>query len=114
MAGSPRRTPGPFGKEIASLIREQLARREMTQRDLSRQADISSTQLNNYVRGRKSPTIEEFIDICDVLMVRPEVLISTALHTIEWRERNNIDDPNEVPLPDVVEWRTQARTRKNP
>lgn len=104
MAGSPRRRPGKLGKEVASILREHLARRQLTQRELSRRCDISLTQLNNYLRGIKSPTIEEYAEICDALIVRPEVVLGIAQHNIDWRERHDVDDDAIVPLPESVEW----------
>lgn len=77
---------------------------ELTQRELSRRADISSTQLNQYLRALKSPTIEELADICEVLKVRPEVILGLANHNLQWRENNDIDDDLTVPLPELVEW----------
>lgn len=76
----------------------------MTQRELARRADISSSQVNQYLRGLKSPTIEEFVDLCDALIVRPEVVLGLAHYNIDWRDRNGVEDGTIVPLPDTLEW----------
>lgn len=111
MAGSPRRRPTKFGEEVASILRENLARRQITQRELSRRSDVSSTQLNQYLRGLKSPTIEEFADICDALTVRPEVVMGLANYNLQWRENNDVDDDAVVPLPETLEWNLKHRTK---
>lgn len=113
MAGSPRRRPGKLGEEVASILREHLARQQLTQRELSRRSDISSTQINQYLRGLKSPTIEEFVDMCDALIVRPEVVLGLAHYNIDWREQNKVEDDTIVPLPETLQWRIRhARKEK--
>lgn len=104
MAGSPRRRPTKFGEEVASLLRENLARRQLSQRELARKADISTTQLNQYLRGLKSPTIEEFADICNALIIRPEVIMGLASYNLQWRQDNDVEDDAIVPIPDTLKW----------
>lgn len=86
MAGSPRRRPGAVGEEVAATLRAQLARQQDSQRALSARCGVSSTQLNQYFRGLKSPTIEEFVDICDGMNLRAEKVLELAIRRTEnWR-----------------------------
>ena len=106
--GTPRRRPDALGREIASLLREQTARHELSQRELGRRANISSSQINLYLRGERSPTLDEFADICDTLNVRPEVVMGLANHNIRWREQHGLDDDSAVPVPDPVKWNLRS------
>lgn len=112
MARSPRRKPEALGKEIASLLRELAARHEITQRELGRRTDISSSQINVYLRGIRSPTLDEFASMCHELNARPEVILGLASYNVDWRERNDADDDALVPLPEKVEWNLRSVTHR--
>ena len=79
MAGHPRRTPSPLGQAIARQLQEHLANREISQRQAALKADISPSQLSRYVRAISSPTIEEFLDICNAIGASPAAIISAAI-----------------------------------
>lgn len=83
MAGSPRRRPGVVGEEVAATLRAQLARQQGSQRALSAKCGVSSTQLNQYFRGLKSPTLEEFVDICDGMNLKAEKVLELAIKKTE-------------------------------
>lgn len=114
MAGSPRRRPEALGKEIASLLRELTARHEITQRELGRRTGISSSQINLYLRGKRSPTLDEFADICSELRARPEVIFGLASYNVDWRNQHDADDDTVVPVPEKVEWNLRAVTHRTP
>lgn len=104
MAGHPRRTPGKVGAEIASLIREAIARRQITQKDVAIRADISTSQLSLYLRALRSPTVDEFHDLCVALQLRPEAILAQALRNVAWRENNQAEDGTDPPIPDEIRW----------
>lgn len=96
MVGHPRRTPGPRGKELAKVLRGELAKLQLTQRSIAEKTNISTSQLSLYLKGEKSPTIDEYIDICDCLGRNPGSFFYEALANLAYdkhrKETGYIDD----------------------
>ena len=57
-------------------------RRELgiTQSQLAEKTNISNTHLSNIERGKKAPSFELFIDICEELNINPDYFISGKVY----------------------------------
>lgn len=97
MSAGPRKPPQKVTLEVATLFREQIARRRISQADVARQADLSTSQMSRFLKGERSPNLDEFMDICDALGAHPEVLLAKAINNVRWRERYADGDPFAVP-----------------
>lgn len=81
-----RRTPEEYGEELARIMLDLAARASMSQRKLAAQAEMSLSQVNRYLNGAASPTITEFIQMCEVINVRPDKVFSQAIYAVDWRK----------------------------
>ena len=109
MSSGPRKTPDKVSREVASLLREHLARRRMSQRQVSRLAEISPSQTSRYLRGESSPNLHEYVLICEAIGVHPDTVLSHAIHNIRWRERYAKDDEYAVPIEGQVRYNLDPR-----
>jgi len=109
MSSGPRKTPDKVSREVASLLREHLARRRMSQRQVSRLAEISPSQTSRYLRGESSPNLHEYVLICEAIGVHPDTVLSQAIHNIRWRERYAKDDEYAVPIEGQVRYNLDPR-----
>ncbi len=66
-----------FGKRIV-LRREEL---DMSQKVLSEKIHISPTHLSNIENGKSMPSFGTFIDLCSVLKVNSDYLISGTVYS---------------------------------
>ena len=85
MAGHPRRKPDTYGLEIAAQLRSALAARNLRQRRIAELTAISTSQLSQYFRGEKSPTVDEFIEICMAMDIAPQDIFVRAIDTVAAR-----------------------------
>ncbi|AZA12611.1 helix-turn-helix domain-containing protein [Corynebacterium choanae] len=87
MAGHPRRKPDTYGLEIAAQMRSVLAAHNLRQRRVAELTSISTSQLSQYFRGEKSPTVDEFIEICIAMDIPPQEVFTKAIETVAARHR---------------------------
>ncbi|WP_367317787.1 helix-turn-helix domain-containing protein [Corynebacterium accolens] len=109
MSAGPRKSPDKVSLEVASLLREHMARRRMSQRHAARLTDISPSQISRYLRGDSSPNLHEYVIICDAIGVHPDTLLAQALHNIRWREQYAKDNEHAVPVEGQVRYNLDPR-----
>ena len=80
MATKERIAPQALGMEVAALLREAVARREMTQARVAEKAGISTSQVSKYLRGVRPITIDELDRLCSSIGINFERLIVEAVH----------------------------------
>ncbi len=78
MGTKERTAPQALGMEVAALLREAVARREMTQAEVGQKAGISTSQVSKYLRAIRPITIDELDNICRAIGVSFERLIVEA------------------------------------
>lgn len=78
----------------------------MLQREVSDHTGISRSQISLYLKGVKSPTVDEFIDICHAIDALPHKVMVQATYTVHWRKARGIED--EHVKPDDTELRVLA------
>lgn len=67
MGSAARRLPGPVGRAVAGILSDELESQGLTQAHLGRLANLSQSQVSNYLRGMRGITIDEADDICRAL-----------------------------------------------
>ena len=80
-------------KNIGKKIREYRKKSNLTLEKFAELLDLSTTHIGNIERGSKTPTLETFIKIVNVLNVSSDVLIADKLNTkneIKLTEISNI------------------------
>ncbi|WP_350309528.1 helix-turn-helix transcriptional regulator [Corynebacterium sp. MSK004] len=109
MSTGPRKTPDKVTIEIASLLREHAARRQMTQKHIASYTELSTSQTSRYLRGESSPNIHEYVVLCEAVGAHPDTLLAQALHNIRWREQYAHDDEHAVPVEGQVRYNLDPR-----
>lgn len=67
-------------KNIGNKIREYRKKSNLTLEQFSELLDLSTTHIGNIERGSKTPTLETFIKIVNILNVSADVLIADKLN----------------------------------
>ncbi|TRX62426.1 helix-turn-helix domain-containing protein [Corynebacterium hiratae] len=109
MSTAPRKAPDKVTIEIASLLREHAARRQMTQRHIAAYTDLSTSQTSRYLRGESSPNIHEYVTLCEAVGAHPDTLLAQALHNIRWREQYADGDEHAVPIEGQIRYNLDPR-----
>ncbi len=92
MGTKERIAPQALGMEVAALLREAVARRELTQAQVAEKAGISTSQVGKYLRGVRPITVDELDRLCDSIGVSFERLIVEAAY----RTRGRAEPADEV------------------
>lgn len=77
--------PQALGLEVAALLREAVARLEMTQAQVAEKAGISTSQVGKYLRGVRPITIDELDRVCLAVGTSFERLIVEAAYRTRGR-----------------------------
>lgn len=77
--------PGPFSKEIAAILRAQMARKQLLQTPVARAINLSQTQLSAILLGQKHIDIEKLDELCYVLGLRLVPVLEEADAASKWR-----------------------------
>mgnify|MGYP001115703991 CR=1 FL=1 len=85
MGTKERIAPQALGLEVAALLREAVARREMTQAQVAEKAGISTSQVGKYLRGVRPITIDELDRVCLAIGTSFERLIVEAAYRTRGR-----------------------------
>ena len=80
--------PRELGLEVAALLREGVARREMTQAQVAEKAGISTSQVSKYLRGVRPITTDELDLLCEAIGISFERLVVEASHRTRGRHGN--------------------------
>lgn len=92
-----------FGKRI-TLRREEL---DISQKALSEKIHISPTHLSNIENGRSTPSFNTFIDLCTMLKINPDYLISGTVYSELNEELINkikmCSDDNKVVISKIID-----------
>lgn len=83
--------------EVAALLREAVARREMTQAEVARRSGVSTSQVSKYLRGVRPITIDELDQLCGAIGISFERIIVEAAYRTRDRHmkavtENEVDD----------------------
>lgn len=60
----------------AELIRYGLKEKKMTQKQLASMIGVSATRINDYVNGKSEPGLMQAGNICHILGIMPEAMLS--------------------------------------
>ncbi|WP_314721609.1 type II toxin-antitoxin system HigA family antitoxin [Prevotella nigrescens] len=67
----------PIGKlTLAEVIKQGLKAKGMTQRELSEAIGLSTSRISDFTNGRSEPTLATAGEICRVLDIMPEAMLS--------------------------------------
>lgn len=79
--------PRELGMEVAALLREGVARREVTQAQVAEKAGISTSQVSKYLRGVRPITTDELDLLCEAIGISFERLVVEAAYRTRGRHR---------------------------
>lgn len=79
--------PRELGLEVAALLREGVARREVTQAQVAEKAGISTSQVSKYLRGVRPITTDELDLLCEAIGISFERLVVEAAYRTRGRHR---------------------------
>lgn len=86
MGTKERIAPQALGMEVAALLRESVARRELTQAQVAEKSGISTSQVSKYLRGVRPITVDELDRVCSAIGVSFERLIVEAAYRTRGRK----------------------------
>ena len=89
---------------IKFKVKVLLAMREMTQKELAEKLGCTSQHVSAIERGVKTPTLETFVVLCNVLQVQPNLLLRDVVDGWEESWEADIDRMLEV-VPPHMRWR---------
>ncbi len=61
---------------VAEVIKQGLKAKGMTQKDLSEAIGLSTSRISDFTKGKSEPTLDTAGDICRVLDIDPEAMLS--------------------------------------
>ena len=61
---------------ISERIIKVLKERNMTQAEFAKQVGISTSTISEWKKRKTNPTVEKIMDICNVLQITPEQLLT--------------------------------------
>ncbi|OQB29072.1 MAG: helix-turn-helix protein [Bacteroidetes bacterium ADurb.Bin174] len=61
--------------EPAELIKYAIAERNMTQKQLAEELNISTSRVSDYITGRSTPTLKIAGKICRILEISPDLML---------------------------------------
>lgn len=71
-------------KAVGARIQMYRVQNKMTQKNLAEKLGCTSQHISAIERGVKTPTLETFVAICNILQVQPNLLLRDALEG--WQE----------------------------
>lgn len=74
--------------EFGKRMKEFRQFRRMTSAELAKQLGLNLSYVRQIECGRKTPSLEVFLDICNIIEVTPDMLLQSDLHRSETDELN--------------------------
>lgn len=89
-------------KDLGNRIRN--SRREMglTQEELAEKAGISASFLGHIERGSRVASLETLVDLCNLLGVTPQYLLSASLHTFDASMPEGLSERDRIRLSEFL------------
>lgn len=78
--------PGPFSKEIAAILRAQMARKQLNQIAVAAAVGISQTQLSGILNAKKHVDVEQLDAICEAIGLRLVDVLREADDATKFRQ----------------------------
>jgi len=99
MPGAASKTPGPFVKEVAAVLREKVAREGLSHQQLAEVLDVSRGQLSKILAGNKQIELEQLDEICWALGLNFRDVVVNADKATSFRHTSD-------------EWTTETAVRR--
>ena len=90
--------------KIGSFLKELRKEKGMTQKELAEKLGCTSQHISAIERGVKTPTLETFVTLCNVLQVQPNLLLQDVVDGWEESWEADIDRILAV-VPPYMRWR---------
>ena len=65
---------------ISERIIKVMKQRNMTQAEFAKQVGISTSTISEWKKRKTNPTVEKIMDICNVLQITPEQLLTGIMN----------------------------------
>lgn len=91
-------------KAFGARIQLYRVRAKMTQKELAEKLGCTSQHISAIERGVKTPTLETFVTMCNILQVQPNLLLQDVVDGWEEGWEADIDRMLEV-VPPHMRWR---------
>lgn len=71
---------------ISERIIKVLKERNMTQAEFAKQVGISTSTISEWKKRKTNPTVDKIMDICNVLQITPDQLLTGKIFFVDRRE----------------------------